>query len=110
MGDLTKAQLRRLRDLGVVAHERDLTKELATLDAEFRRWRAGEIDAFDLADAIHRFHDGPARKLNKKYATMHPDFEVAHALHRGVLSEEEAGADLVEALRRHLAFLKENAS
>ena len=105
--EFTKAQRRRLRELGAIAHERDLSAELSKLETEFGRWRAGEIDAHELSDHIHRFHQGPARKLFLEYDHSNLDFAVAHAIHRGLITEEEAGADVIEMLRVHLAFLRD---
>jgi hypothetical protein len=105
--NLTKAQRRQLRELGGIAYERDLSEHLTALESEFKRWRAGEVDAFELSEAIHRFHQGPARELFSKYESSHLDFAVADAIHRGVLSEDEAGAEALEVLARHLAFLRE---
>ena len=106
-GEFTKAQRRRLRELGAVAYERDLSAELSKLETKFVRWRAGEIDAHELSEHIHRFHQGPARKLFSFYEQSNLDFAVAHAIHRGVLTEAEAGADAIEMLRVRLAFLRE---
>ena len=105
--EFTKAQRRRLRELGALAHERDLSGELSKLETEFGRWRAGEIDAYELSDHIHRFHQGPARKLFLVYDHSNLDFAVAHAIHRGLITEEEAGADVIEMFRLHLAFLRD---
>lgn len=105
--NLTKAQRRQLRELGGVAYERDLAEHLAALESEFKRWRAGEIDAFVLSEAIHQFHRAPARELFSKYGTSHLDFAVAHAIHRGVLKREEVGAEAMEILSKHLAVLRE---
>jgi hypothetical protein len=107
--DFTKAQRRRLRELGAIAYERDLSIELSKLEGEFARWRAGEIDAHDLSDHIHRFHRGPARKLFSLYDHSNRDFAVAYAIHRGLITAEEAGADALEMLRAHLAFLRDQA-
>ena len=104
--EFSKAHRRRLRELGVIAYERDLSAELSKLETEFGRWRAGEIDAHELSEHIHRFHQGPARKLFSFYEQSNLDFAVAHAIHRGVLTEAEAGADAIEMLRGHLAFLR----
>jgi len=104
--EFTKVQRRRLRELGAVAYERELSTELSKLETEFGRWRAGEIDGHELSDHIHQFHQGPARKLFSKYDHSNLDFAVAHAIHRGVITEEEAGADAIEMLRVHLAFLR----
>jgi len=105
--EFTKAQRRRLRELGGMAYERELSAELSKLEAEFGRWRAGEIDAHDLSDRIHRFHQGPAQKLFSKYEHSNLNFAVADAIHRGLITEEEAGADVIEILRIHLRFLRD---
>jgi hypothetical protein len=102
----TKAQRRRLRELGGIAYERDLSDELTKLESVFARWRGGEIDAFEVSETIHRFHQGPSRELFSKYDHSNLEWAVAHAIHRGVISEEEAGADAIELLDRHLAFLR----
>jgi hypothetical protein len=104
--EFTKAQRRRLRELGTMAYERELCLELSKLETEFGRWRAGEIDAHELSDRIHRFHQGPARLLFSKFDHSNLDFAVAHAIHRGLITEEEAGADGIEMLRIHLNFLR----
>jgi hypothetical protein len=105
-GNFTKGQRRRLRELGGTAYERDLAAELTKVESEFKRWRDGEIDAFELSEAIHRFHQGPARELFSRYDETYLALAVAHAIHRGVLSEEEVGADIIELLAGHLAFLR----
>jgi len=50
-----KVQRRRLRELAELAYERELSRELSDLEAEFGRWRSGETNAFDLSEAIHGF-------------------------------------------------------
>ena len=47
--ELGKAERARLRELASIAYQRELARELAKLEDEFRRWRAGEIDAFGLS-------------------------------------------------------------
>ena len=105
--EFTKAQRRKLRELGAIAYERDLSAELWKLETEFERWRAGGIDAHELSEHIHRFHQGPARKLFLAYDHSNLDFAVAHAIHRGLITEEEAGADVIETFRLHLAILRD---
>ena len=104
--EFTKAQRRRLRELGGMAYERELSAELSNLETEFRRWHAGEINAHELSDRIHRFHQGPAQKLFSKYEHSNLDFAVADAIHRGLITKEEAGADGMEMLRVQLDFLR----
>ena len=105
--EFTKAQRRKLRELGSTAYERELSAELSNLETEFGRWRAGEIDAHELSDRIHRFHQGPAQKLFTKYEHSNLDFAVADAIHRGLITEEEAGADGLQMLCIHLGFLRD---
>lgn len=105
--NLTKTQRRRLRELGGIAYERDLSEHLAALESEFRRWRSGGIDAFALSETIHQFHQGAARELFSKYGTSHLEFAVAHAIHRGVLKQEEVGVEVLKIVGKHLEFLGE---
>lgn len=105
--NLAKAQRRRLRELGGIAYERDLSNELAKVESAFRAWRAGELDPFELSETIHRFHQGPARALFTRYDDSNVECAVASAIHRGVLSREEAGADIVEMFDSRLACLRE---
>jgi hypothetical protein len=107
MENLTKAQRRKLRELGGMAYERELAQELAKLEAEFARWRAGNMDAFDLSEAIHKFHQGPARELFSRYGHSNVDLAVAQAINRGLVSRDEVGDDLFNAMTRHLALLQE---
>jgi hypothetical protein len=102
----TRSQRRRLREVGRIAYEKDLSAELAKVEAAFTRWRTGETDAFELSETIHRFHAGPSQELFSKYDHSNLDWAVAHAIHRGVISAEEAGADLIEFLEGHFAFLR----
>jgi hypothetical protein len=52
-----------------------------------------------LSDAIHRFHQGPSRQLFSKYDHSKLEFAVAHAIHRGLLSKEEADVDAIHRAR-----------
>ena len=93
-GRFSKAQARRIRELGAIAYERELSSALATLEQEFSTWRSGKIDAFALERAIHKFHQGPARELFSQYDGRMLDLAVAAALNHGVLSAEEVGHEL----------------
>ena len=105
--EFTKAQRRKLRELGAIAYERELAAELSKLEADFERWRSAEIDAHDLTERIHRFHQGPARQLFSKYERLNLDFAVAEAIHREFITEEEAGPDVIEMVGIHLRFLRD---
>jgi hypothetical protein len=92
--DLTKSQRRRFAELAALAYQRDLDAELAKLEAEFQKWRAGELSGHDLSDRIHVFHQGASRELFNAYDQRFRQFAVANALRRGVLTEDEVGPEI----------------
>jgi hypothetical protein len=93
----------RLRDLASLAYERELSSALSVLEGEFGRWRGGEINAFDVSEAVHHFHQGPARELFSRYGPSDLELVVAGAIRRGIISRDEAGRDIVERLASYLA-------
>jgi hypothetical protein len=105
--ELTKGQRRRLRELAGMAYGRDLSQELTDLEAQFGRWRAGEIDPHELCDRIHVFHDGPSRRLFLLYNRGDPDMAVASAIARGIVSASEAGSEVVEILKATIEYFRE---
>ncbi len=100
MTELTKSQKRNLRDLADKAYERELGQQLGKLEDEFARWRRGEINAHDLSDAIHEFHNGARRELYSLYRSDMLEVVVAGAMVRGILSQAEIPEDVLPILRR----------
>jgi len=103
----TKSQRRLLRELSSKAYDRELARELGALEADFARWRRGEIDVHELSEQIHRFHNGPARRLYLDYTGTHLELSVGAALGRGVLTEEEATPEILEALKGLIELARE---
>lgn len=95
----TKSQRRLLRELAGRAYDRELTREIGAIEADFARWRSGEIDVHALSEQIHRFHNGPARRLYLDYTGSHLEIAVGAAIGRGILTEEEATPEILEALK-----------
>src|ERR1700752_2461177 len=85
MDQIPKRIKRGLRQLADRAYELEVARELASLEGEFWRWHRGESTPFDVSEAIHRFHEGPARDLYVGYTSRHPKAAVAHAIHSGIL-------------------------
>jgi hypothetical protein len=103
MQDVPKKIKRLVREWAGVAHDRDLRDALSELRVHFDRWEQGEIDAFELNDLVHRFHEGASRDIWKRYATNHLEPAVASAAAAGVLRKEELPKELVQ----HIAGLIE---
>ena len=98
MDPIPKHVKRAIRELAGRAYEIELGRELTTLEGEFTRWRRGEITAFDLSEAIHRFHQGPARELYLTYTQPHPKGAIASAIHMGMLDRTRIAPDVLEEL------------
>jgi uncharacterized membrane protein YebE (DUF533 family) len=97
--ELTKSQRRRIRELAGMAYDRELSRALTGLEEQFKRWHSGEITAHDVDDQIHQFHQGPHRRLFTTYTGGTVEFAVAAAIANGIISEAEAGAEMIEILR-----------
>lgn len=100
----SKSIRRRLRELAGQAYARELGAELAKLEADFARWRSGEIDPFELSDRIHRFHDGRSRELYVFYDARHPDVSVARAVGERILDRSEVPPEVLAALERQIEY------
>lgn len=100
--ELTKAQKRELRRIVGLAYERELGAALAPLEDQFRRWRAGELGAHDVSEAIHAFHQGASRKLWSRY-NADTYLVAVGAIASGIVAQHEVAADLMAILKRGLA-------
>ena len=99
MADLSKAARKAIREAAGLAYQRELSAALDDLASEFANWKSEEINAFELSDLIHEFHQGISRELFKRYdGTSVPDFAVAEAVLRGSIKESE----IPEAGREHV--------
>ena len=77
------------RELAALAHERELSTALQSLQAEFERWQQGQIDCFELNQFVHEFHHGKSRKLYSLYDMADLEIVVPGAIYRGIITEEE---------------------
>jgi hypothetical protein len=89
---------KKLRELAGLAHERELSRILETLDCHFTRWRRQEINCFELNDLIHSFHQKTSRELWKTYSSMEDDFLVCRAVKLGFLSKEDVPDKVAEVI------------
>jgi hypothetical protein len=96
------ARTSRIHELASLAYERELSNALGDLETEFARWRRGEINAFDVSEAIHEFHQGVSQDLFSKYRS-NQELVVARAIHEGIISKDEAGSDTLTQLAGWLA-------
>ncbi len=104
---LPKSVRRSIRELAATAYERELATELHRLQEQFSHWQAGKLSPHDLDKLIHRFHDGPSRRLWKRYVDSDSKIAVADAVARGVLQASEVPDATMKALQRMVTFFSE---
>ena len=98
MREYPKPTKKRLRELMGTAYERELQRELGTLEQSFAAWRAGSLSSAELSERVHQYDTGPARDLWQHYQATPPDLVVAYAVVVGLLRPEEVPPDVLAAL------------
>jgi hypothetical protein len=94
----TKRERAQLRQLAGVAWEAELESELEKLFEDFLKWADDGMDAFDLSEKIHNFHNGISRELYGRYTALDPEMTVPRAVALGVVGEMELGEALLQEL------------
>jgi hypothetical protein len=110
MKEYSKSEKRRLRELAGIAYEREMKESLSAFIARVDDWKAGKITSLELSQLLHRYDYGESRKLWAVYQSPRHDMLVARAIAIGLLSEKEAGNDVVLLLKQQIAFYIEDSS
>ena len=95
-----------MREYATEAHERELHRELTRVEDSFAEWRQGRISSVELDHRIHKSKTSPARELYKRYSYGEVDLAVAYAIVTGVLGEDEAPVELLEAISGPMTFYR----
>lgn len=98
MQRFTKREKAELKELAGAAWEAELRDELEKLFEDFLKWADNGMDAFDLSERIHQFHNGVSRELCGRYTSLDPEITVPRAIALGILGEGELGEALLEKL------------
>ncbi len=99
MNTFTKTQKREIRELCAKLWEVEAKRTLDILDAQFDRWRRGDLSHDELLGAIHKFHQEDQRDLWSRYTQPRSEWVVAGGLVSGDIELDE----LSEGLRQHFA-------
>jgi len=103
--ELSKPIKRTMRSLCGLAHEAELRQALNELNREFGRWKAAQIDSFELADCIHKFHQGPNREICVCYTSGLPlPFLVRRAIDEGLIQRDSVPKDVLPYLENAQHF------
>ena len=107
--DIPKALRRQMNELVDTAHELALRAELTKLDQQFARWRGGEINSFELAELIHKFHDGPNREIYIRFSDRRGSrlaSIAAFAIHNGFTGEKAVPPEVLNYVAKILEFYR----
>jgi hypothetical protein len=74
------------------------------LGEHFHEWRQGRISAGELSHLVHQYHNGPARDLWKCYNNGLVHMQVASAIVRGILREEDIPKEIWPYIQGALEF------
>lgn len=99
-----------LRELGAAAYAEELRRALLPLAAAFRKWEQGQFASHELADLIHRFHDGPAREIYSRYDRRLLEPAVAFAIASGILDKTKTPPELLQHLSAKIKFYESAAA
>ena len=105
--EFSKKERAQLRALVEEAWKGELDQALEELFEAFGRWADHDLDAFELSDQIHEFHDGVSRELYKRYAGLPTHLAVGYAVSHGVLDENALDPSLREKLIPTIEALRE---
>ena len=105
---LSKRERAVLRNLAAEAHEQELEDVLSDLYDKFCIWGGKGMNAFDLSELIHEFHDGVSRELYKTYVLGAPEISVAIGVSRGAIDPDDLDKKLymkispiVDSIEKH---------
>ena len=97
----TKRERAILRGLAAEFHQLELENGLTDLYEKFSIWNGNGMNAFELNEAIHQFHDGLSRELYKTYVLGDPGISVAIGIYRQLIDP----GDLDKALYSKIAII-----
>lgn len=106
MSDIPKNKNKLIQEYAALVHDRELSSTLKALQAEFDLWETGEISAEQLSNQIHKFHQGPLKKIWAKYEMSSKEAMIASAIASGILQEEGIPDELMEHLGRMIEFYR----
>ncbi len=95
-----------MRELQGLAWRKELEEELGKLECHLSSWREGLIDAFELSDQIHRFHNGVSRDLYTYYTGSDFMFTVPGAIAKGTIDESEVSEELLEIISEDIEHFR----
>lgn len=91
-----------------MSYQKELGAELKLLQDRFKDWENKKIDGFELNEYIHKFHNGAAQEIWKKYNYTDADMIVASAAAFGILKRDEIPDEIFDIIEQRIKFIQKN--
>jgi hypothetical protein len=105
----SKSERAALRELAAEAWKAELSAALIELHEEFGKWADDAIDAFELSDKIHKFHDGISRELYGLYTRLDAAMLVSRAVALRLVQKDALTEALAAKLAPQIQSIRESA-
>ncbi len=101
--DYSKAEKQQIRRLAGLAWERQLRAALEVVGQSISQMTNDQKSVFDVAEEVHRYHDGVAQDLYKIFSRSLPWIGVCRAYCDRVINDEDV-ADISDRLKAELSL------
>lgn len=85
---------KQLRELALLAIEKELGLQLQELSEHVESWKANMLSNRELRHIVHSYVDGPSRELFRRHREVPDDIFVADAVARKVLTSDDIPQEL----------------
>jgi len=102
-----KSIRKKLRELKMEAHEREIKKHLIDLSKKFDKWKKDKMTSGELSVHIHEYDKGPSKWMMGFYNDIDYEVSIARAVAIGILAREEVPDEILEMIERQITYFKE---
>ena len=103
----SKSIRKKLRELKMEAHEREIKSHLIELSKKFDEWKQDKIGSGDLSVHIHEYDKGPSKWMFGFYNNLDPEANIARAVALGFLSRDEVPDEILEDIENQITYFEE---
>ncbi len=102
----SKGLRKKLHELKIEAHEREIKKHLIELSAKFEDWKRGKMSSGELSVHIHEYDKGPSKWMMGFYNDIDYEVSIARAVAIGLLAREEVPDDILEIIENQIKYFE----
>jgi hypothetical protein len=104
---MSKSIRKKIRELKMEAHEREIKKHLTELSKKFDDWKKDKMSSGELSVHIHEYDKGPSKWMIGFYNDIDYKVSIARAVAIGLLAREEVPDEILEMIERQITYFKE---